>query len=146
MVNVEASTVINRPVEAVFAFVADLENHPTWETNFVEVKRVSPEPLGVGTAYQCVLRVPGQRVTSRIEITEFTPNQRISFRGDRPASAKPVGSITFESLGNGTKVTTLPRPEMGGVFKLLEPLMAGYIKRSNAKHLDNLKTLLEEAP
>lgn len=146
MVNVEASTVINRPVEAVFAFVADLENHPTWETNFVEVKRVSPEPLGVGTVYQCVLRVPGQRVNSRIEITEFTPNQRISFRGDRPASAKPVGSITFESLGNGTKVTTLPRPEMGGVFKLLEPLMAGYIKRSNAKHLDNLKTLLEEAP
>lgn len=146
MVNVEASTVINRPVEAVFAFVADLENHPTWETNFVEVKRVSPEPLGVGTVYQCVLRVPGQRVNSRIEITEFMPNQRISFRGDRPASAKPVGSITFESLGNGTKVTTLPRPEMGGVFKLLEPLMAGYIKRSNAKHLDNLKTLLEEAP
>jgi hypothetical protein len=32
---------------------------------------------------------------------------------------------------------------MGGVFKLLEPMMAGYIKRSNAKHLHNLKTLLE---
>ena len=143
MIDVEASTVINRPVEAVFAFVADLENNPKWETNFVEVKRVSPEPLGVGTVYQCVLRVPGQRVTSRIEITEFTPNQRISFRGDRPASAKPVGSITFEPLGSGTKVTTLPRPEMRGVFKLLEPMMAGYIRRSNAKHLQNLKTLLE---
>jgi uncharacterized membrane protein len=143
VINVEASTVINRRVEAVFAFVADLENNPRWETNFVEVKRVSPEPLGVGTVYQCLLRVPGQRVTSRIEITEFMPNQRISFRGDRPASAKPVGSITFEPLGNGTKITTLPRPEMRGVFKLLEPMMAGYIKRSNAKHLDNLKTLLE---
>jgi uncharacterized protein YndB with AHSA1/START domain len=87
--------------------------------------------------------VPGQRVTSRIEITEFTPNQRISFRGDRPASAKPVGSITFEPLGSGTKVTTLPCPEMRGVFKLLESMMAGSIKRSNAKHLHNLKTLLE---
>ena len=143
MINVEASTVINRPIEAVFSFVADLENNPKWETNFVEVKRVSPEPLGVGTIYQCVLRVPGQRVTSRIEITEFKPNQRISFRGDQPASAKPVGSITFEPLGSGTKVTTLPRPEMRGVLKLLEPMMAGYIKRSNAKHLHNLKTLLE---
>ena len=146
MIDVEASTVINRPVEAVFAFVADLENNPKWETNFVEVKRISPEPLGVGTVYQCVLRVPGQRVTSRIEITEFTPNQRISFRGDKPASAKPVGSITFEPLGSGTKVTTLPRPEMRGVFKLLEPMMTGYIKRSNAKHLHNLKTLLEAEP
>ena len=143
MINVEASTVINRPIEAVFAFVADLENNPKWETNFVEARRVSPEPLGVGTVYQCRLRLPGQRVTSRIEITEFTPNRRISFRGDRPASAKRVGSITFEPAGNGTKVTTLPRPELRGVFKLLEPVMAGYVKRSNAKHLDNLKTLLE---
>jgi uncharacterized protein YndB with AHSA1/START domain len=143
MINVEASTVIDRPVEVVFAFVADLENNPKWETNFVEVKRVSPEPLGVGTVYRCLLRVPGQRVTSRVEITEFNPNQRISFRGDRPTSAKPVGSITFEPQGNGTRVTTLPRPEMRGVFKLLEPMMAGYIKRSNEKHLHNLKTLLE---
>jgi uncharacterized membrane protein len=146
MVDVEASTVINRPVEAVFAFVANFENHPKWESNFVEVKRVSPEPITVGTIYECFLRVPGQRVTSRIEITEFTPNQLISFRGDRPASAKPVGSITFASLGNATKVTTRPRPEMGGVFKLVEPLMEGYIKRSNAKHLDRLKALLEQAP
>ena len=146
MVDVEASTVINRPVEAVFAFVADFENHPKWESNFVEVTRVSSEPIGVGTVYQCLLRVPGQRVTSHVQITEFTPNQRISFRGDRPASAKPVGSITFESLENATKVTTLPRPEMAGVFKLLEPMMAGYIKRSNARHLDRLKTLLEQAP
>ena len=143
MINVEASTVINRPVEAVFAFVADLENNPKWESNFIQVKRISPEPLGVGTVYQCVLRVPGQRVTSRVEITEFIPNQRISFRGDRPASAKPVGSITFEPYGNSTRVTALPRPVMRGVFKLLEPMMAGYVKRSNAKHLHNLKTLLE---
>jgi uncharacterized protein YndB with AHSA1/START domain len=143
MIDVEATTVIDRPVEAVFAFVADLENNPKWESNFIQVERVSPEPLGVGTVYRCVLRVPGQRVTSRVEITEFVPNQRISFRGDQPASAKPVGSITFEPHGNGTRVTTLPRPEMRGIFKLLEPMMAGYIKRSNAKHLHNLKTLLE---
>jgi uncharacterized membrane protein len=143
MINVEASTLIDRPVETVFAFVADLENNPKWESNFVEVERVSPEPLGVGTVYQCVLRLPGQRVSSRIEITEFLPNQRIAFRGDRPASAKPVGSITFEPASGGTRVTTRPRPEMRGVFRLLEPMMAGYIKRSNAKHLHNLKMLLE---
>jgi uncharacterized membrane protein len=144
VINVEASTVINRSIETVFAFVADLENNPKWETNFVEVKRVSPGPLGAGTIYQCVLRVPGQRVTSRIEITEFHVNQRIGFRGDRPASARPAGTITFEPADGGTRVTTLPRPEMGGIFKLLEPMMAGYIKRSNAKHLHNLKALLEQ--
>jgi uncharacterized protein YndB with AHSA1/START domain len=97
----------------------------------------------VGTVYVCVLRVPGQRVSSRIQITEFVANQRIAFRGDKPASAKPVGSITFEPAGGGTRVTTRPRPELRGVFKLLEPMLAGSSKRSNAKHLYNLKTLLE---
>jgi hypothetical protein len=28
VINVEASTVINRPIEADFAFVADLKNNP----------------------------------------------------------------------------------------------------------------------
>jgi hypothetical protein len=75
--------------------------------------------------------------------TEFIPNHRISFRGDQQASAKPVGSITFEPAGGGTRVTRRPRPEMRGVLKLLEPMIAGYIKRSNAKHLHKLRTLLE---
>jgi uncharacterized membrane protein len=143
MINVEASTVINRPIAEVFAFVANFENHPRWETNFQEVKRVSPDPIGVGTIYQCVLKVPGQRVVSAFEITEYDPNRSIAFRGDKPAQAKPVGRITFEPAGNGTKVTLLPRPELGGIFKLLEPLMAGYIKRNNADHLRTLKHLLE---
>jgi Polyketide cyclase / dehydrase and lipid transport len=81
MINVEATTVIDRPVEAVFAFVADLENNPKWESNFIQVKRVSPEPLGVGTVYQCVLRVPGQRAGLRRSVA-----MSVSSEAD-PASA-----------------------------------------------------------
>jgi uncharacterized protein YndB with AHSA1/START domain len=143
MINVEASTLINRPVADVFAFVANFENHPKWESNFVQVKRLSSGAIGVGTTYLCVLQVPGQKTESNFEITEYVPNQKISFRGDRPAQAKPVGSMTFESVGNQTKVTAYPRPEMGGIFKLLEPLMAGFIKKQNETHLKNLKELLE---
>ena len=51
--------------------------------------------------------------------------------------------MLFESVGGGTRVTSLPRPEMTGVFKLLEPLMARYIRQNNAEHLANLKRVLE---
>jgi len=37
MINVEVSTVINRPVTDVFAFVSNFENHPRWEMNFQKV-------------------------------------------------------------------------------------------------------------
>src|SRR5713101_1325151 len=100
MINVEVSTVINRPLAEVFAFVTDFANHPQWENNFLEGKRLTPDPVGVGTIYECVLKVPGQRVVSTIEITEYAFNQSIGFRGDQPAQAKPVGRITFESVGS----------------------------------------------
>lgn len=143
MLNIEASTIINRPVADVFAFMSNFENNPKWEKNFVEARRLSADPIGVGTAFQCVLQVPGQRSESRFEITAYEPNRKIGFRADRPAQAKPAGSILFESVGDGTKVTVLPRPEMSGFFRLMEPLMAGYIKKQNETHLNNLKQLLE---
>ncbi len=143
MINVSVSTIIARPIADVFAFATNFENNPKWETNFQDVKRTSSGPIGVGTTFQCVLKVPGQRVESRFVITEFEPNRKISFDADKPAQAKPKGSMLFESVEGGTKVTSLPRPEFGGFFKLLEPLMAGYIKKQNTEHLANLKRLLE---
>src|SRR5439155_26309555 len=140
---VEASTVINRPLAEVFAFVSDFENHPKWEKNFLEVERLSGGPDTTGTTYRCVFRFPGQKVTSTLEITEFVPGRRVAFRADKPAMARPVGAILFAPDGDGTRVTLRPRPELRGPMRLMAPLMAGYIRRNNAEHLQNLKDLLE---
>lgn len=51
MIDVKVHTVINRPVEDVFAFVANFENHPKWELNFRKVKLLTSTPVGVGTTY-----------------------------------------------------------------------------------------------
>ena len=143
MINVEVSTVINRPVAEVFAFVVNFENHPKWETDFQEVKQLTSTPVGVGTTYNCVLKFPGQTVMSKFEITEYVVNQKIAFAGEPAGPAKPKGSFLFESVAGGTKITSLPRPEFRGLFKLLEPMMAGYIRKNNVAHLSTLKRLLE---
>lgn len=144
MINVAVSIVINRPISDVFAFVANFENHPKWETDFQEVKRISSKPGGVGTTYQCVLKFPGQTATSKFEITEYMLDQKIAYEGEVAGPAKPKGSFVFESVGDGTKVTALPRPEFRGLFRLLEPMIAGYIRKNNVTHLNNLKGLLED--
>ena len=143
MINVEVSTVINRPVADVFAFVANFENHPKWEKDFQEVKLLSSTPEGVGTTYQCLLKFPGQTATSKFEITEYVLNQKIAYKGEVAGPAKPKGSFLLESANGGTKITSLPRPEFRGLFRFLEPLMAGYIRKNNVAHLNNLKRLLE---
>jgi uncharacterized membrane protein len=143
MINVEVSTVINRPVADVFAFVADYENLPRWESDFQAVKRLTSAPIGVGTIYDCLLKFPGQTASSKLEITEYILNQKIAFVGEPAGPAKPQGSFLFESVAGGTKVTAHPQPEFRGFFKLLEPLMAGYIRKVNLAHLSALKKLLE---
>jgi len=143
MIKVEESTVINRPIAEVFAFVANFENHPKWESNFQKVKLLTSTPTGVGTHYQCDMKFPGQTATSKFEITEYEVNKKIAFEGEPAGPAKPDGSFLFESVPGGTKITLVPQPKFRGVFKLLEPLMAGYIRKQNQEHLSKLKGLLE---
>ena len=143
MINVEVSTVINRPVEDVFAYVANFENHPKWETDFQDVKLLTSTAGGVGTTYQCLLKFPGQTVPSKFEITDYELNRKIAFVGEPAGPATPKGSFLFEPVEGGTKITSLPRPEFRGLFGLLAPLMAGYIRKNNTDHLNKLKQLLE---
>lgn len=143
MINVEESIVINRPIEEVFAFVANFENHPKWESNFQKVKLLASIPTGVGTTYQCELKLPGQTAMSKFEITEYEVNKKIAFEAEAAGPAKPNGSFLFEAVPGGTKTTLLPRPEFRGIFKLLEPMMAGYVRKQNQEHLIKLKQILE---
>ena len=143
MINVEVSTIINRPVADVFAYVSNFENHPKWETDFQQVKLLTSTPSGVGTTYQCTLKLPGQTATSKFEITEYAANQKIAYVGEPTGPVVPKGSFLFEPVSSGTKITSLPRPEIRGFFRLLEPMMAGYIRKNNISHLSNLKQLLE---
>ena len=143
MVDINVSKVINRSVADVFAYVANFENHPRWETDFLEVKRIRAEPGGMGTTYQCMLKFPGQTVASKFRITDYDLNHKIAFVGEPAGPATPKGSYLFEATEGGTKISSQPRPEFRGFFRLLEPLMVGYIRKNNVDHLNNLKRLLE---
>jgi len=144
MINIEVSLVINRPVADVFAFVANLENLPKWDTDFQEAKRVTSTPDGIGATYQCLLKYPGGKTaTQKVETTEYTENKKITYESEPTKIAKARVNIRFEHVAEGTKITSLLQPEFYGLFRLLEPLMTGAIHKSHTAHLNNLKPLLE---
>jgi len=144
MINVEVNMVINRPVTDVFAFVANLENLPRWDTDFQEAKRETSTPDGVGAAYQCLLKYPGGKTaTQKVETTEYVVNKKITYESEPTNIAKARISIQFESVTEGTKITSLLQPEFYGLFRFFEPMMTGAIRKSHSAHLDNLKPQLE---
>jgi uncharacterized protein YndB with AHSA1/START domain len=142
MLNIEKTIVINRPLEEVFAFVAQGENWSQWAAELVETTKTSEGPLAVGTTYTHVAQMLGRRIENGYQVTEYEPNRRVSMK----ATSGPIPADTdlrFESVDAGTKVTLRAQAEIGGVFKLAEPIVARIMGRQQDANFANLKDLLE---
>jgi hypothetical protein len=95
---------IAKPIEVVFAFIADGEKRTQWRSGILDIRRPSGE--GVGTTYaQGVSGPTGRRVAADFQITVFEPNRRIArdkrnsgFRDRRGETlfidARKLGSMT----------------------------------------------------
>ena len=86
------SVTIARPVDAVFAFVADGENAQRWRTGVLDIKRESGE--GVGARYAQGVQGPmNRRIAADYEVTVVEPNQRIEFQTVAGPVRPHVGSL-----------------------------------------------------
>ena len=142
MAKLEISTVINRPVEEVFAFVSNYENLPKWNSLSSEVKKTSEGPIGVGTTYRTVVKFLGQRIEGETEVTEYEPNRSCAHKAK--SGPFPVENrLTFERVEGGTRVSLMTEGEPGGFFKLAEPLLVSMLKRQFEGDFANLKDLME---
>ncbi|HEX3316411.1 MAG TPA: SRPBCC family protein [Solirubrobacteraceae bacterium] len=135
------STVIARPQDEVFAFLADGENDRRWRRGVVDVGRRSGE--GRGAIYEQGVKGPlGRRVAADYEITGFEPARRIDFRAIA-GPMQPHGTYRLESADGGTRVTFTLRCDLSGAKKLMTP-MVGRTMRSEVAQLERLRDVLEQ--
>jgi uncharacterized membrane protein len=142
MLKIETSTVINRPVAEVFAVLTNVENNPKWASGFLEAKKTSEGPIGVGTTWHAVQKSMGQRVEAEADVTEYEPNRKFALRSKTGPFPVKLQN-TFEPAEGGTRVNFKLEGEPGGFFKLAEPLVARMAKRNIESDLANLKDLME---
>jgi len=138
----ELSVVIERPVEEVFAFATDPENDPLWQSTSLETERTSGGPVGVGTTFRNTSKFLGRRIETAYEVTEMEPPRRQCVKivsGPIPGS----GCYLFEPAEGGTRFTQTFDAEVGGFFRLAEPLVARAIRRQTEADMATLKDVLE---
>ncbi len=136
----EHTILIERPPEAVFAFIHDFEKIGRWQPHVLESKQ--PEHLGVGTELQQTRQFFGQRIESTFRITAYEPPRTSSFEttsGEVPMN----GTYTLEPLDGGTKLTWRGEIHEGGVLRLAEPVFARMAQRELETSFSHLKDLLE---
>jgi uncharacterized protein YndB with AHSA1/START domain len=141
MARMEASVVINRPIDEVFAYVMDVGNWTEW-AGLPEAERTSEGPVGVGTTFQGVSQFLGQRGEWTSEVTEYEPNRKM----EQKITWGPMSiqqSVTCEPVEGGTRFTMVSKGETGGIFKLAEPVVNRMMQRQLESNLANLKDILE---
>ena len=142
MQHYELSTVINRPVEEVFAVLENLENDLKWRSEWVDARKSTEGPISIGTRYSLFAKAFGRRIETIYETIQHEPNRSAAWK----AMSGPF-PLTFlrslERVEGGTKVNIRYEAELRGFFKLVMPLMIGSVKRQHTGDLRKLKELME---
>lgn len=144
MIEVESSIVIDRPVDEVFAFVADQTNAPRWQHGLVEVRRTTEGPIGVGTRHTAVRQFMGRTMELTNEYVGFERNERVTFEADSGSMRVKVSYLT-EAVPEGTHLTCRMLAEPRGPMRLMQPLVARSMKKEFVTDDRVLKELLESS-
>lgn len=135
---------IARPVEQVFALIADLPNYPRWlppSNLYAATTQVSDTPIRLGTTY-----MDGSKAVLRGSVTEYRPSHALAFHQE---ARSPLGRLTIdiqyrlEALGTGTRVYRTTTPRFSGVLALLRPMIVRSIRRENTRTLAMMQQYLE---
>ena len=138
----EVVTVIERPVEAVFAFLVDPTKTADWTPGVTEARQTSDGPVGVGTTVLFIGRFLGRGFESLSECTDYVPNQKFTSKSISGPIHLEVDS-TLQAVEGGTRLATVYRGESRGFFKLAEPVIVRLTKKHFETAAENLKALLE---
>jgi polyketide cyclase/dehydrase/lipid transport protein len=116
--------------QVVWTFLTSESNDASWRGPWVRsVRRLSGEPLGLGTRYETMYRFFGQLQVVIVEVTELDPPRRMAWKQvDGDAVAFNAGSYDLEPLEDGTRFTVTGTFESLGWRRLIDAPFAWYLR------------------
>ncbi|WP_327292013.1 SRPBCC family protein [Streptomyces sp. NBC_01198] len=141
----EGTAVIDRPIEEVFAFLADGTNDPKFSPRVQEITKTTDGPTAVGTVYASTVKDAGMTTKREFRITEFQHPTRIRWTElSRNTVTSREGGYDLESLpSGGTRVTIFNLLEGHGVGKLLVGLALMGARRDAPAFAGRIKAAVE---
>ena len=141
MLRYESRVSIDRPPEVVFSYLVEPAKQALWSD--VPMRRLTEGPFATGTRFEVTFGKGPLSVTLGVELTALEPGRRMAWttfsgpiRWDGEYRVSPIGDARTELEQEG-------RLEFTGLWRLLEPLVAGEIRAGEVKELEKLKTAAE---
>ena len=132
---------VRRPIDEVFAYLADFSNTEKWDPGVVSAKRHGDGPVAMGTRFKVVSKFLGQELPLDYQIVQYDPPSRVVLEAEND-NLRSVDTITFEKTARGTRLPydanlTLKGIRYVGAFAL--PLAFQWIGR---RALEGLRAAL----
>ncbi len=141
--HVQESVEVGRPVDEVFAYVADPENSKEWSATIMDIRQDSPGPLqGVGDRFDVSQKFLGRTMQVPQEVVAFEPGRSYTLRTtDGPIQM--TTSWACDPSTEGSRVTATFDGNAGTFFSLVGPILERAVRRQVRSDLETMRDLLE---
>ncbi len=140
----EGTVVIDRPIEEVFAFVANGENDPKFSPRVLEIAKTTDGPPGVGTVYASTVKDAGMKTKREFRLTAFDEPTRIRWAEvSKNLVTAPEGGYDLAREGDGTRLTIFNVLEGHGPGKLIAPLALRSARKGADDFARSIKSAVE---
>jgi len=144
----EATIEIDRPIDKVFAFLADGENDPKFSPRVQEIQKTTDGPPGVGTIYKSTVKDAGMTTKREFELTEFEAPTKIRWaERSKNIVTAPEGGYDLEPAGEGkTRLSVYNVLEGHGFGKVIAPLALRSARKGADEFAASIKRAVEAEP
>jgi uncharacterized membrane protein len=140
MAHARQNVTVERPIDEVFAFLADGLNNQRWRPDVRDVHLQSGDGRAVDSVWAQTMNGPGgRRIQGDYRITRADPPARLDFEVVA-GPARPVGSFALTETGPSTTEVSFTLDLLpAGLMRL----MSGMIAKQVAKEADAIRNLPE---
>ena len=142
MITSSASVDVDRSVDEVFRFVADLRNEPSWHVDIASVPPNTDSIPVVGKTYPLTFKPFLGKTDGTFTALEVEPSSRIVYRVDFAGFAPQI-TYTVTPIDAGARFTRSVAMSPRGIRALMTPIMALMVPRRNRIFVRNLKGAIE---
>ncbi|HET7047968.1 MAG TPA: SRPBCC family protein [Solirubrobacteraceae bacterium] len=141
------SAVIERPIDEVFAFLADGTNDPKFSPRVQEIRKTTDGPIAVGTVFESKVKDAGMTTRRKFELTTFEAPTKIRWaeRSNNMITV-PDGGYDLEKVTDTQTKVTIHNTLAGHGFG---KLIVGFATRAAVKDApafaERIKSAVEAA-
>ncbi|WP_265523470.1 SRPBCC family protein [Oerskovia flava] len=138
---VRSSIDLDVPAAVAWEYLSVYTNDLAWRAGLETMSQDPPGPVHDGARVVEVLRVLGRRVESLVEVSDVHAGRSFSWRVVEGATAQGSRAVT-PATASSCRVDVVKQLTLSGTDRLLRPLVAAVVARTERQDLQRLQQVL----